>query len=270
MNRILFSTGAVIGRPNNRDITLLGECVNRLDCDGIEFLMYDSWYGKIDKIKESLSHFPLPVPVFHADKKIGDLISRNDSGDSENALELFAKNCALANDLGSEKIVLHLWNGILSDKNIDHNIEFYKPLREIADSYDLSLMIENVVCNKADPMTHLLTLSNIYPDIQFTFDTKMAAFHGQLEQLYKNEKLFKSIGHFHINDYGGGYMEWERLSTLHPGKGNIDFEKLFRFLKNMNYQGDYTIEATSFDKNGIIDFDTLNESLKKIRAYLDQ
>ena len=194
MKRILFSTGAVIGRPNNRDITLLGQCVNQLECDGIEFLMYDSWYGETDKIKKCLSHFPFPVPVFHVDKKIGDLISRNEEGDSQKALELFGKNCALARDLGSEKVVFHLWNGIYSDKNIEHNFKFYKLLREVADKFGLSLMVENVVCSNSDPMTHLKTLSEMYTDIQFTFDTKMAAFHGQLELLYENENLLKEEG----------------------------------------------------------------------------
>ena len=43
MNRILCSTGAVIGRPNGRDITLLNKFQEQLECDGYEFLMYDTW-----------------------------------------------------------------------------------------------------------------------------------------------------------------------------------------------------------------------------------
>ena len=39
MNRILCSTGALIGRPNGRDYTLLNECAKRLDCDGFEFMI---------------------------------------------------------------------------------------------------------------------------------------------------------------------------------------------------------------------------------------
>ena len=37
-NRILCSTGALIGRPNGRDFTLLGPCTQKLTCDGFEFM----------------------------------------------------------------------------------------------------------------------------------------------------------------------------------------------------------------------------------------
>ncbi len=152
-----------------------------------------------------------------------------------------------------------------------HNIECYKYLREISDSNQLSLMIENVVCNNRNPMSHLITLAKVYPDIQFTFDTKMAAFHNEMDLLYQkeNEYLFANIKHMHINDYGGGYKDWKNLNTLHIGEGHIDFDKLFDFLNQMNYQGDFTVEATSFDQNGNIDFEALNKSFEKIRMHID-
>ena len=50
MNRILCSTGALIGRPNGRDYRLLEECVRRLECDGFEFMMYSTWYDQADAL----------------------------------------------------------------------------------------------------------------------------------------------------------------------------------------------------------------------------
>lgn len=269
MNRVLCSTGAIIGRPNGRDFTLLSKYQERIDCDGYEFLMYDSWYEKIDDIRRFMQTFSTPVPVFHVEKSVGDLISRNGEGDTEKAVELFNVNCLLAKDLGSSKLVLHLWSGLDSDKNMPHNTECYKLLRDICDSHGLSLTVENVVCNHSDPMSHMITLANLYPDIEFTFDTKMAAFHGQIDLLYKEENryLFKNIKHLHVNDYGGGYKDWKNLSTLHLGNGHVDFDKFFDFIKQMGYQGDFTVEATSFDQNGVIDFDALNNSLNRIREY---
>ena len=271
MNRILCSTGALIGRPNGRDITLLGNYKDKLDCDGFEFLMYDTWYDKLDSIKRFMSKFDKKVPVFHVEKKVGELISRNEEGDTERAVELFKINCSLARDFGAEKLVLHLWNGKYSDKSISHNIECYKYLREISDSLGLMLTVENVVCGYADPMSHLNKLATVYPDIRFTFDTKMAAFHCQLDKLYDddNTKLFRNISHFHINDYKGGYKDWNNLKTLHVGDGQIDFYTLFTFLKNKRYSGDYTVEATSFDQNGVIDHAALNRSFRRIRDLLN-
>lgn len=270
MNKVLCSTGAVLGRPNGRDIKLLNKCVELLECDGYEFLMYDTWYEKRDELCDFMSAFSVPVPVFHVDKTVGDLISRHEAGDTERALELFEMNCSLAKAFKSEKLVLHLWSGLDSDKNISHNIESYKYLRNISDDYGLALTVENVVCNNDDPMSHWITLVKAYPDIQFTFDTKMAAFHDQIDLLYKedNRYIFANIKHMHINDYLGGYKDWENLNTLHIGNGNINFDKLFGFLNQMHYKGDFTVEATSFDQSGAIDFEALNRSFRKIRSHI--
>ena len=270
MNRILCSTGAIIGRPNGRDITLLHQAKDALHCDGYEFMMYETWYDKIKWIDDCLKTLCLPIPVFHVEKNVGNMISSGSRIDTEQAVVMFETNCILAKEYGADTLVLHLWGGLDSDKNIAHNIDTYARLRERADLRGLTLTVENVVCNQADPMTHLVSLANTYPDIRFTFDTKMAAFHGQMDELYaeKNHSLFSHIHHMHINDYGGGYKDWSNLNTLHIGDGHVDFDRLFSFLKEMHYQGDFTVEATSFDQNGAIDFAKLNATFDKIRAYL--
>ena len=270
MNRILCSTGALLGRPNGRDFTLLKSCFERLDCSGFELLMYDTWYDRSDELRQFMAELSAPVPVFHIEKQVGELISRNIPGDTEKALELFEMNCALAKDIGSDMLVLHLWNGLDSDRDMPHNIECFRHLRGIAEKYGLLLTVENVVCNHADPMTHMKTLAELFPDIGFTFDTKMAAFHSQLEQLYaeENKPLFKHIRHLHINDYGGGHMDWANLRTLHIGDGHIDFGRFFDFIIDMGYSGDITVEATSFDKSGTIDIEALNNDFRRIREYL--
>ncbi len=270
MNRILCSTGALIGRPNGRDFRLLAKCREMLECDGFEFMMYSDWHEKADELKGFMSKLAVAVPTFHIEKDVGNLISRDGEGDVERAFLMFEKNCALAQEFGAEKLVLHLWGGLDSDKNISNNIACYKELKKISDSFGLTLTVENVVCNSNDPMSHLIELAGEYPDIQFTFDTKMAEFHNQTDLLYlpENQWLFPNISHFHINDYAGGYMDWSNLKTLHIGQGHVDFAKLFEFLRNNGYKGDFTVEATSFDQNGIIDYDALNKSFGEIRKYL--
>jgi sugar phosphate isomerase/epimerase len=72
----------------------------------------------------------------------------------------------------------------------------------------------------------------------------------------------------HINDYKGAVKDWSCLKTLHAGDGQIDFDRLFGFIKQSGYQGDFTIESTSFDKTGVIDFDKMNATIAKIRGLL--
>lgn len=270
MNRVLCSTGALIGRTNGRNFRLLTECVQKLDCDGFEFMMYDDWYEKIEEISTFRSDFPKPFPTFHVAKSVGNFISRNEPGDTERALEAFEKNCILAQRIGAEKLVLHLWNGEDSDKDFSHNIEVYLRLVGIAKRYRLTLTVENVVCSVADPMRRFGELIAVDPDIRFTFDTKMAEFHGQLESLYavENRRIWERVAHIHINDYKGGVKDWTCLKTLHIGDGQVDFDRLFRFVKNEGYGGDFTIESTSFDRSGIIDFNRMNRSIDAVRTYL--
>lgn len=266
MSKILVSTGALIGRPNGRDFTLLKDICPRLECDGLEFMMYDSWMDKTAEIERFFCSLSMPVYVFHLEKQIGEMISHGKLNDALNHMEI---NCSLANKLGAKKLVLHLWNGIISDKNIDCNIECYKYLEEIANEHSLTLTVENVVCNNKDPFTHFSKILEVYPHIQFTFDTKMADFHKQLDLLYTDyAHLVPHITHLHVNDYLGGYKDWSNLKVLHLGKGDIDFNKFFSFMKKQGYEGYYTTEATSFDMQGNINVNSVNETVSKIKNFI--
>ena len=100
----------------------------------------------------------------------------------------------------------------------------------------------------------------------------MADFHRQLELLYaaEYEWLHKEnhIMHYHINDYGGEYMEWSNLKVLPVGKGHIDFETFFRFIREKEYRGDFTLEATGFDQTGTVNFQMLNDQFQRVRQLL--
>ncbi|MBQ7226123.1 MAG: sugar phosphate isomerase/epimerase [Clostridia bacterium] len=264
MNKVLCSTGALIGRPNGRDFNLLKDIAPKLRCDGLELLMYDTWYDKIGELRACASSLPLPVYVFHLEKTIGELISHYKLNE---ALEKMELNCALAKDIGSEKLVLHLWNGIISDKNISYNMECYKYLEEISQRYGLTLTVENVVCSGSTPLTHLYNLKELYPSIKFTFDTKMADFHKELDLIYdpKYRHVVASFDHLHINDRLGEYKDWSNLKVLHIGDGSVDFHRFFAFMREAGYTGDFTTEATSFDQTGKVDIDKVNKTLDKIK-----
>lgn len=271
MHQIICSTGALIGRPNGRDYRLIAPCVKALECDAYEFMMYEAWYDQVPPLRGFLTALPVDIPVVHCEKHIGEAISRNAPGDWELALNRFEINCRLASALHATKLVMHLWDGWTSDRYFDHNLAAYPRLRALADQYGLDLMIENVVCNSGDPLAHWRALAQRYPDVHFTFDTKMAAFHGQMEAIYAPENRWLwdqgAIAHLHINDYGGGYLDWDHLETLHIGKGAIDFERFFSFLAAVGYRGDYTVEATSFFPDGVIDCAALNQTFSYIRAH---
>jgi len=269
---ILCSTGALIGRPNNRDYHLLEELAGKLSCDGFEFMMYDSWYGEWQKIVSYLRQTGLNIPVMHCEKHIGEALSRGTEADLAEAFRLFEINCEMAEALGAGKLVLHLWDGLTSDSNFGSNLKAYEKLAETAERHGVLILVENVVCSVESPMKHWCRLAEAYPEIRFVFDTKMAAFHEEEELLYRSEYewLWREghIRHYHVNDYDGGYKDWKKLKTLPMGKGHIDFDRFFEFVRRTGYKETFTVEATAFDQEGVVDTEMLNGCFEKIRAYI--
>ena len=270
MNQLLCSTGALITARNDRNYRLLPEAAERIRCDGFEFMMSRAWYDSWEQVSGEVEKMGLSFPLFHVDKSIGERISRDEAGDNETARKLFAINCKFARRIGSNKLVLHLWGGLPSDRNIKRNIETYAALNETAQAQGLLLTVENVVCNQAHPLLHLEALRAAYPEIAFTFDVRFAKFHDQLERAFTDEYawLWDAVRHIHISDYAGGYMEWGKTQSLHPGEGRIDFEELFGDLMRVGYSDTITVESTSVLPDGQIDYEKLNRTLDYLRELM--
>lgn len=272
MNKILCSTGAVTGKVNGYDYKLLEPLSKQLMCDGFELMMDSLWYEDLEALKNFLLKMNFYIPVVHCEKDIGEIISKCNEDEPVEAYRMFDMDCDVADCIGAKKLVLHLWGGMASDSNFQSNINAYPHLNDIAGKYGLELLIENVVCNVENPMKHLWELKEKFPKVKFVFDTKMAAFHGQLELLYEQEYewLWRDghICHYHVNDYAGGYMDWSNLRTLPIGTGKVDFNCFFDFIKRIDYKGDFTVESTAFDSEGAIDVDMLNKQFKYIRENL--
>ncbi len=273
MHRILCSTGALIGRPNGRDYHLLKEYCPQLDCDGFEFILYNSWYDRIEALTAFLQKLKLNIPVMHCEKTLAEHITAGGEEELQEAFRLFEINCRLANAIGAEKMVLHLWNGTVSDSHFENNLNAWPELNRRAGEHGLILLTENVVCHH-DPMSHWEELYRHYPEIKFVFDTKMADFHGQLDLLYLPRYAWlwreNHILHYHVNDFGGAVMDWNNLKVLQLGKGHIDFGRFFRFVRETGYTGDFTFEGTGFDQTGYVSIANLNGQFALAREYLSE
>lgn len=272
MSKILCSTGALLGRPNGRDFTLLPSLEEYLQCDGLELMFYDSWYDKQDALFSVLQTLQKPICVFHAEKGICSKLCSPDPNEVQAALHQFSINCAFAAALHINTLVFHLWDGWMNDAQIHAALLLYPKLKSIADLHHILLTVENIVTAQHDPLHYCRLLIQQEPDAVFTYDTKMAAFHQQEPDLYNrdNASLSAAIRHFHINDYAGGYKDWQQFKTRHIGDGCVDFSSLFPFAKSIRYQGDYTTEATSFDQTGAIDLAKLNHTLNLLKKYAQE
>lgn len=274
MAQILCSTGAIIGRPNGRDYRLLKDLVPQINCDGLEFMMFSTWYDEIDEIRDFLKEQKFNIPVMHCAKGVCEGFSHGDGLNVALAYSQFEANAKMAAEIGAKELVVHLWNGEISDKHIENNYNAYEQLRKICDSYGVDLLVENVVCNTQDPLTHWCELQKRYSDVHFVYDTKMAEFHGQSEVIYGEEHAGwwrdGHIRHYHVNDYLGGHMDWACLKTLPIGAGQIDFDRFFDFIKKIGYDKTFTLESTAFDKTGYVDIDMLNREIEYIRGKMNE
>ncbi len=290
MKKVLCSTGALIGRPNNRDYRLLASLSEQLECDGFEFMVYSSWYPEIDTLIGTVKGFGLNIPVIHCEKALSEKLAggavlhegdaynyyemtpEEDAENLQKAIEEFTVNLRVAKEFGADRMVFHLWNGLISDRNIERNVERFAVLKDMAKEAGIQLMVENVVCNTYDPLHNMELARSFYPDISFVYDTKMAEFHGQTLRIFEPEwdRMLKEgrIKHLHVNDYGGGIMDWADLRVLPIGSGHVDFDGFFEKLAKYGYDGDYTVESTAFGKDGVVDTAMLNRCFGKIREYI--
>ena len=251
-NTILCSTSTFIGTNNHFNHFLITKLKPDLVYHGFEIFMFDYYadnpdvYDAVAKIIVDTRKNGAVFYSMHMNKRIGDLISRNEHNDINDAVKLFESNCKYAVMYGVKLLVLHLWGGGSSDKNIDVNIRMFPKLKEISDNYGLLLTIENVVCNTYKPLDHMRKMWELYPkDIRFTIDVRLEEFHKSLRETCESSFLWENnlVSHLHISDYRGGYMDWPCLRINPPlNSGDVDFDYFFSFLKSIHFDGSVTHE----------------------------
>jgi sugar phosphate isomerase/epimerase len=273
--QVLVSTGVFIGRPNGRNHRLLWDVASRVEADGFELMLYDDWYPFLDRVVSDLLPLGLCVPVLHVEKGIGHLIGLGGEENRQKALEQYRANLWTANQFGAKKLVLHLWNGPSLDTAIERNLEIEAELRRMATAEGLLLTVENVVTygETADhPLDYMKRLLELDPDVCFTYDLKMAAFHLQNSRVWEPSWSFLwekgRVAHLHVSDYAGGFMDWKNLRTRHLGEGHIDFEDFFRRYNQTERCDTVTLECLSFREDGSLDVDGINEDVRKLRNLL--
>ena len=269
-NPLYCSTGVFTGRVNGRNPRLAADYAAQLDCDGLEVMVYEGWYGRLKKIAALYRERGLCCPVVHADKRIGDFVSAPSPESWEEAHRRFEENCRFAKAINASILVCHIWGIPESDGHLPCIIERCGRLLTIADRYGLQLAAENCVCVHGSPLRHMVELAARYPSVGFTLDTRPAQFHRELPDFFRS-RLFTDgyIRHIHIGDYAGGYKEWERLYPIpHPGEGEVDFPAFFSALRKSGYDGGVTLESPCIQPDRV-DTKAIRRDLEWIRCQWD-
>lgn len=269
MYKVYCSTGCVLGVANGRDYHLLRDILPKIHCDGYELMFYAAWYDRVPDFVDTVHSLGVNFPTFHCDKRIGELLAEENFAE---AFRLFEINCQIAQGVGAKIMVIHLWNGIISDTNISANFSAYPALHNIADKHGLMLCVENVLSHDLSPLTLWHKLLETSPDANFVYDTKMAEFDRENDVCFDPEHigLWQKVKHMHINDRAGAYRDWSSIKALHIGEGTVDFEHIFEGLKRVGYKGNFTVEANSMNPDGTIRVDDLNRSIAAVRELAER
>lgn len=280
-NEIYLSTGALVERRNNYNYHKVSETVPTLMesgfISGAEFMMIKLYYEIRDEVIKEFLSCGIKFPVIHSDKEIGTFLSDaavalaedgNESIATERknaALDMFRFSCETGCMAGSSRLVLHLWGGLNSDKAIDYNAKWLSELVDIAKSYKIKILCENVPSSATDPLSNWRKLQKYFDDIGLIFDTRFATCHRQPKETL-TDKVAEKIEHIHISDYRGGFKEFSCLRPVwHPGEGIADFELIFSLLKKLSYCGTFTLESPGIIEGSEINCEKLKKSLDFIK-----
>jgi sugar phosphate isomerase/epimerase len=256
---LLVSTGTMVGRSNNYNYKRALKEIKKLQdkklCHGCELMMLISYYDKLDDVIKAVRESGVIPVTIHCEKEVGTMISdagvlfsEGKTSEAEklyhDAVHFFTLNCDTAQKLDIPRMVLHLWGGISSDKNIEYNISKLPQLNSIADEYGVQLLIENIPSNTHDPLSNWHKLLPVIGNARLIFDTRFGKLHEQIKDILTDKTITEYIEHIHVSDYTGGYRNFKALRPiLHPRDGVIDFDEVASLLYDMNYSGTLTLES---------------------------
>ncbi|MBQ6645269.1 MAG: sugar phosphate isomerase/epimerase [Clostridia bacterium] len=270
---VYASNGAFITRHNGRDYHLISKYAPMIECDGFEFLMYFVWENEVADVRRFLKNTHFRYPVMHLDKQIGETLSELGLDGRKRAMTVFQRDLDTAEEIGAEKLVLHLWNGPFSDAHFSESIKLLPEMYDLAQRRKMTLTVENVTCVRNVCLDHLNAMRAAYPFARFTYDTKMAQLHGENELLAAPQYIdlinSGAVSHLHVNDTKPT-PEMDRLPIMHIGEGIVRFDAFFDLIRRANFAGTATVESTSVSTDGTVDIAKLNHSIKTIRENLNK
>lgn len=266
---IYVSSGTFTGRINGRNPHFLADYWNQFDCDGFELMLFDDLEAQIDFVIDLYRKAKVPIKVLHANKRTGDLMGNPDDGAQEALWTLFESNCKTAQAVGAKKIVTHIWGRPYSDQHLSMIADQLGHMIPMAERYGLELVAENCVCYRS-PIKNMEKLCALHPHLGVTIDTRPAQFHLELPQTLESSVFIKNMRHVHINDYKGGYMQWDALYPIYqPGLGDIDFDLFFEAIREKQPDCSITLEAPAMQPERV-DVQTLMTGVNFIRRHLEK
>lgn len=138
-------------------------------------------------------------------------------------------------------------------------VDVYNELTYIALENGIKLAQENVSWCMSSNLEFIKFISEKCKyDLYFTMDIKQA-YRAGIDPCEYINCMGKKLINFHINDRD------DKNSCLLPGKGNVDYGRIFNKLQSINYSGNLIIEVY---KENFSSYDELIYTKKKLEKFL--
>jgi sugar phosphate isomerase/epimerase len=271
--QLLCSTGAFSRHPDKIDHNAIHLFGPQLEVDGLEVIFYPGWYASEDRIANDLAGWSLPYKVLHAEKDIGPQLGASRKETQQQGLQLLEANCRFARIIGANLLVFHLWGYRDEQLHMERCLSILPQCVDIAEHHGLHFAVETIPSSTGDTLDRVRRAMEADSRCVVALDTEFLAGQELLEDALQAGWLWEEgrVRHAHIKDYDGAMVDADnRRRYLHPGEGHIDFERFFSGLKERDFNGFVSLEASAIGRDGKVDMPKLTSSLAALRDLITQ
>ena len=211
----------------------------------------ENWQDLFKKAREDVESEGLVINQTHAPYNF-------ESFGTEEYKELMRRSFEASHILGAEHIVVHADNYIPDEKGYNPEIalkticDFYSPFVDYAKKADLKVAVENLFEVKTDGTRSRFTsyVEEQLAVIEYFNDPVLTACwdfgHGQVSYRQGYMEAFKKIAPYltstHVHD-----SLWGKDTHNIPFHGNVPWEDVVPFMKEIGYTGKFTMEMVYGD-----------------------
>ncbi len=258
MKNILACATSCFGKIIN--LTNIIEEISKIGVKGLEIMAIPYWFEHIDPsnineekiilLKEKLKEADLTIVALSGHSELGEKCGA----------EQFLERIELAAKLGVK--VVSTGSGNIRNELQQENFKIaLKESANLAKRLNVSIALENggnYIPNgeKTEKLLRDLDL----PNLGVNYDPANAMSWSKVNSLEDIKIVLPRLLHFHVKDFKPGTKWYPPI-----GDGVIDFDSLFILLKEIDYEGHFTIEIDNDENDMNIALERITKSLKYLK-----